>query len=119
MNLPSAKRMISDLNIDRETANKIRAIMQGGREVALQHPRTAAWRNRCYSEPWISKLRMSAIDEVLGTYGVEYIPEGHNAKSPAILYCNTGDTYDETIMLINGRFVIGCWGDIVERGNYD
>lgn len=62
---------------------------------------------------------MNRIDSILGTHGVEHIPAGHNSKSPAITYCNTGDTYGTTVMLINGRFRIGCWGDIVERGNYD
>lgn len=65
------------------------------------------------------KTRMEQIDRILETSGVEYTPRGHNAKSPAITYCNAGDTYSVTIMKINGRFRIGCWGDIVERGNYD
>lgn len=62
---------------------------------------------------------MRAINEQLRTYGVEYIPQGRNQKSPEIEYCNTGDTYKPTVMLINGKFVLGCWGDIVERGNHD
>jgi hypothetical protein len=62
---------------------------------------------------------MDAIDGFLGTHGVEYIPRGHNAKSPAIAYCNAGDTYGTTILLVNGRYRIGAWGDIVERGSYD
>lgn len=63
--------------------------------------------------------RLQRIDKILGTSGVEYIPAGHNSKSPAFYYCNAGDTYATTIMKVNGRFRIGCWGDIVERGNYD
>lgn len=63
--------------------------------------------------------RMERIDRILETCGVERIPHGHNQRSPAITYCNTGDTYNTTIMKINGRFVIGCWGDYVERGHYD
>ena len=55
----------------------------------------------------------------LGTFGVEYIPEGHNMRSPAIEYLNAGDTYTDTLLYVNGRFRVGCWGDIVERGNYD
>ena len=54
----------------------------------------------------------------LGTSGVEHIEAGSNHRSPAIDYLNTGDTYDLTIMFIRGRFRVGCWGDIVERGNY-
>lgn len=55
----------------------------------------------------------------LGTFGVEYIPAGSNKRSPAITYLNTGDCYDLTLMYVNGRFRLGCWGDIVERGNYN
>lgn len=62
---------------------------------------------------------MDAIDGFLGTHGVEYIPQGHNSKSPAITYCNTGDSYGVTVLYVNGRYRIGTWGDIVERGNYD
>lgn len=55
----------------------------------------------------------------LGTFGVEYIPQGHNRRSPEIEYLNAGDTYAATLLYVNGRFRVGCWGDIVERGNYD
>lgn len=54
----------------------------------------------------------------LGTFGPEYIPQGHNRRSPAITYLNTGDCYEATILVIRGRFYVGCWGYIVERGNY-
>ena len=59
----------------------------------------------------------SAYD--LGTFGVEYIAKGHNQKSPSITYLNSGDTYTSTILYVRGQFRVGCWGDIVERGNYD
>jgi hypothetical protein len=55
----------------------------------------------------------------LGTFGVEHIYRGSNKRSPSIDYLNTGDSYELTIMYVRGRFRIGCWGDIVERGNYN
>lgn len=55
----------------------------------------------------------------IGTFGVEHINAGTNAKSPAIDYLNTGDSYDLTLLYIRGRFRVGCWGYIVERGNYE
>jgi len=100
MSYPSAKRIAEFLSIDAQKAKAIRAIMEGAHRVN-------------------GETRLERIDAVLGTCGVEYIPQGHNAKSPAIYYCNTGDTYRPTIMKIDGRFVLGCWGDWVERGNYD
>lgn len=53
-----------------------------------------------------------------GTFGVGHIAEGSNRRSPSIEYLNTGDPYELTVLYINGRFRVGCWGDIVERGNY-
>jgi hypothetical protein len=87
-------------DVTREDARKIRAIMQGEHKVD-------------------GETRLERIDKVLRTYGVEYIPAGRNSKSPAIYYCNAGDSYACTVLKVNGQFRVGCWGDIVERGNYE
>lgn len=63
-------------------------------------------------------ITMDKISDVLGGFGVEYIEAGNGAKSPAITYVNMGDTYSTTVMWVKGRFRVGCWGDIVEAGNY-
>jgi hypothetical protein len=55
----------------------------------------------------------------LGTFGVEYIAEGKNKKSPEITYLNSGDSYGLTILVVRNRFIVACWADIVERGNYE
>jgi hypothetical protein len=100
MRLPSVKTLMEIKDVTREDALAIRAIMAG--------------------PPRVNGLtRMERIDKVLRTYGVESTPPGKNQKSPAIVYCNTGETYDTTVLKINGRFRVGCWGDIVERGNYE
>ncbi len=98
MGYPSIKTLTEAFGPDK--AKQIRAIMEGERRVN-------------------NATRLERIDEVLGTHGVEYIREGHNAKSPAIYYCNTGDTYGTTVLKVNGNYRVGCWGDIVERGRYD
>lgn len=54
----------------------------------------------------------------LQTFGVESIPAGEGDNSPAITYLNSGDSYGLTILRVNRRFLVGTWGDIVERGNY-
>lgn len=97
---PSLKVIMEGLNVSKDTAKQVKAIMDGPGKVD-------------------GKTRLERIDKIIGTYGVEYTPRGHNSKSPAILYCNAGDTYTVTVLKINGKFRIGCWGDIVERGNYD
>lgn len=102
MRNPSVKTLTTYLGITEEKAKKIRSILTG---------------------PPLPTTRLEAIDEVLGTFGVEYIQRGRNQKSPAIDYCNTGDPYKPTVMKVYGLngayFTVGCWGDIVERGNYD
>jgi hypothetical protein len=102
MNYPSVKaiKVAFGHALKRGDATRIRRIMIGPRLVD-------------------SLTRLERIDRILGTYGVEVIPRGHNGRSPAIAYCNAGDTYTVTILKVNGHFRIGTWGDLVERGNYD
>lgn len=86
----------------------------------IKYPVTRKWYLSCLNPMDITTAKMSIADEILGTHGVEYIPEGHNSKSPAIEYCNTGDTYASTLLYVHGQgYRVGCWGDTVERGNYD
>lgn len=103
MRYPSVKAIHEAFQqwITREQAQEIRVIMEGP------------------SRGESGRTRLERIDRILGTHGVEHTARGHNAKSPAIHYCNAGDTYATTILKVNGRFRIGCWGDIVERGHYD
>lgn len=63
-------------------------------------------------------LNIQAIFSDLGTFGVEHQPSGSNRRSPSFDYLNSGDSYEITLLYIRGRFRVGSWGDIVERGNY-
>lgn len=91
----------------------------GKRSEFGEFSRTRAWQRACYHPPRLHELKMSMADELCETCGVEYIAEGHGSKSPAVEYCNAGDTYTATLLFVNGSYRVGCWGDIVERGNYD
>lgn len=86
--------------------------------IRSQYPVTQAWLRSCYHWPSRHHIRMTLADECLKTCGVEYIPAGTGSKSPVIEYCNTGDPYASTLIFVRGRYRVGCWGDIVERGNY-
>jgi hypothetical protein len=97
---PSVKALQAIKDVTREDAKRIRAIMTG----AELTPNGVT--------------RMDAIDRVLRTCGVEYQEAGSNRRSPAFYYCNAGDTYATTVLKVRGRFRVGCWGDIVERGRY-
>lgn len=84
------------------------------------HPAAIELARQCYNPPDLHYSRMHALNAVAETYGVEYIPAGHNAKSPGFEYLNTGDTYCPTIVRFDsGRYAVTSWGDIVERGHYD
>jgi hypothetical protein len=104
---PSIKSLMQIKDVTREDAIRIRVIIKGPSQLLdSSNPR--------------GESKLQRIDRILRTYGVEYIPAGHNAKSPGIHYCNAGDTYATTLMYVCGHgYRVGCWGDIVERGNYD
>ena len=103
--IPAVETMAARLNIDVPRAKRLRALMN-----AHQY---ANWKGG------VSVMgTMRRINNELGTFGVEVIPAGKGPRSPQIVYCNAGDTYDTTILFCRGRFQVGCWGDIVERGNY-
>lgn len=65
--------------------------------------------------------KMEHLNSILGGYGVEFVAEGKNQKSPAFRYCDMGDSYATTIVQLypSGRYIVSSWGDIVERGNYE
>ena len=124
MRLPSTKtlrdRIERPYRLPEGTAKAIRAILECKTVEAVCDLNDAASRmfGACYHRPSLQSVKLEAINELMDGCGVEYIPAGRNRRSPAIEYVNVGDTYLTTIMWVRGRYVVGCWGDIVERGNY-
>jgi len=105
--------------IEPDKAKELRELLERKRKTR-DYASVQSWESHCYNPPTYLERMMRAANEIIGGYGVEYIPKGNNAKSPAIEYVNLGDTYDTTLLLIDGdKIRVGCWGDIVERGNYD
>lgn len=116
MNLPSIKKLESAFP---GKGKVIRTLLESSKAVN-EHPAVIAWVKQCYHEPKLHEKRLYAIDAELETHGVEYVEPGNNTRSPGFAYCNAGDTYATTIIHIDsGRYIVGCWGDIVERGNYN
>ena len=82
--------------------------------LALKQTREVKWQDR-----------LEAIDKLLGTCGAEAIRgEWQNGYWCDIVaaYCNTGDTYDLTVMHVRGdgwnpagRFIVTSWGDWFEK----
>jgi len=105
MQLPTVKFMVSR-GFSQDEATKIRELMAKFRR---RHPLGNV-------RPTVTLEKINAIMD--GT-GVEFITQGTNQKSPHITYVNMGDAYDTTVLFYNGNFHIGCWGFIVEQGNYE
>jgi len=68
-----------------------------------------------------NKKGLIVANTILDGCGIETIglPDGcfENCQTPEITirYINMGDTYDTTVLKVNGQYRIGNWGDIVER----
>ena len=107
------------LGITPQQAETIRRIIKGPAptDESAEYPRTAAWVRGCYNMPLAQERRMAAIDEVLGTHGVEAVfrADAGVSESPLFTYCNAGDTYAATVVRYRGgTYAVACWGDIVE-----
>lgn len=121
MNYPSINALRA---IAGERAGELRAVLESNRATlesmldSGKYPTTASWYAGCFNPLPLNTVKLSMASEITGDCGVEYIPAGKGSKSPSIEYVNTGDPYRATIMWTRGRYRVGCWGDVVERGNY-
>jgi hypothetical protein len=113
--MPTVKTISARIGCPAETARAIRRAME-------THERSGA--------PFATDT-LEHISAIMGAgaYGAESIPPGDGPRSPSIEYVNRGDTYDHTILYLDGvshggratgrgRWAVGAWGDIVERGRY-
>jgi len=108
-----------------ERAKELRQVLEITVRVDLEellnsgkYPATKSWYGSCYHPMPMYLAKLSIASEITECHGVESVPEGSNAKSPAFDYVNTGDSYAATLVRIRGNYRISSWGDIVERGNY-
>lgn len=136
MRSPSIKRLLAafkDLTPEKaKLIKKLTAACDHGiagttnlRKLIEDHcPKTQAHVRWCHSDPfasreWRTTMCLEAIDETLGTYGVEPLGPVDMRDGPPYEYCNTGDTYATTLIYsrVDGadNLFIGCWGDIAER----
>lgn len=109
MNLPSIKTLRQVFGDD---APRARAILEMTRRELAQHPVGAKRIAECWHQPDWWDIRMHCLDALGHTYGVEAIRLRDGRYVP---YLNAGDTYATTLLRFNGRYTVGCWGDIAER----
>lgn len=104
---------LAELKLTDDQVARIREIVAGDVDMTDpgKFPKTADWVRQCYNCPSLHELTMSALDEVVETYGVESI----TTSGGVLEYLNAGDTYAVTLLFWRGLLRVGCYGDIVEK----
>lgn len=131
MRAPSAKTLLAEFrNLSAEETKLIRKLADAaddGEElkelVDARVPGTASYVRSMHSDPYRSRLwrttvALHAINEILGTHGVEGLgPPRSGDYAPPYEYLNAGDTYAGTLIYDRDgdRLFVGSWGDIVEK----
>jgi hypothetical protein len=118
---PTVKTLQTQLRISRETALKVRKVLDGRLDPETFES-VSNWVRQCYHKPRTIDLKLKACDEILETFGVESIEDPNAYVDPYHMnfthdYLNTGDSYAATLIRDNrtGRVFVGSWGDIAER----
>lgn len=133
MQVPSTNALQTQLGLTRDQASLIRALGHAAgehdgerlRELVEKHvPATEKYVRSMYSDPyhssmWRVTVALHAMDQIMGTHGVEALgpPDDRDGYAPPYEYLNTGDTYAATLIYkrASDALRIGSWGDIVER----
>jgi hypothetical protein len=95
-----------------DQAKQARAILEMTREQLEALPAGQSRVRECYNPPATSDIRLTCLDALGETYGVEafQVRDGTWCE-----YLNVGDPYRTTLLRLRGRYRVACWGDIVER----
>lgn len=116
---PSVKRLMAELGLDREHANKVRALLHGAKQPD-EYKSVQDWLRQCFHEPDYVEQLLVALNEVCDTCGVEYLgrenPDTYRER-PKFAFLNTGDMYASTLFYSyeNDSFYISSEGDLAER----
>jgi len=105
---PSIKKLAEVFG---ENAKQAKAVLQMTRSELLEHPAASARTAQCYHKPDTWDLRMTVLNELAGTHGVESFETSKGWCD----FLNAGDTYVATLVRFNGKYRVACWGDIAER----
>lgn len=130
MRAPSVESLMKAFpKMTREEAKLIRLVAKADDADSLEKvidkffPKTRAYIFSLMSSPYDSKIwrvtvQLHAIDEVMGTYGVEGLGPGRSGDyAPPYEYLNAGDTYATTLIYHRSadNLFIGDWGSIAEK----
>ena len=103
---PSIKALRT-ITSDLTAARRAKAILNMSRAELEVLPAAAARIRECYNPPSTPDLRMTVLDDLLCTHGVEAfrLRDGSN-----VMYLNAGDTYTPTIVRMRGNYYVRDWG---------
>ena len=107
--IPSVKTLRSVFG---ERARDARRILEMTRSELEQHPVGAERVRECYHAPTTLDVRMTVLDSIAETHGVEGV---QLRCGEWLTYLNAGDTYTATLLYWRGSYRVGDWGSIVER----
>ena len=71
------------------------------------------WADQCHHRPGRVELALHAIDEVIGGYGVEGIPD-EDYRKPGISYVNLFNIYTTTIVHDGSRWLVADFATVYE-----
>jgi len=95
-----------------DNAKQARAILEMSRTQLEALPAGRSRVQECYNPPATYDLRMTCLNALGETYGVEAFEMRDGTWCN---YLNVGDPYRSTLIRIGGRYRVACWGDIAER----
>ena len=119
-----AHRLAETFDVSLFTGNLALLVLRG-RIDPTKHPKrfslTNRWIGSCYHRPDNQSIKLEALNELLGGYGVEYI-RLEDSWDPfygdcAASYINLGDTYTTTLLLDHqqNRWRLIDWGSWYEE----
>lgn len=109
MRLPSVKTLSSVFG---DKARDARAILEMNRAQLEALPAGAARARECYHPPATYDLRLTCLDALGESYGIEYF---ETPRGEAVHYLNAGDTYAPTLVRFRGTYRVASWGDLAEK----
>jgi hypothetical protein len=131
MRMPSSKRLQTALRLDSKQAALIRAVGHATDDgealsaiIEASIPKTAEYVRRMHSDPynshvWRVTVALNAMDNIVGTHGVESLgPSDQDDRfAPPYEYLNAGDSYATTLIYRRrtDTLSLGCWADIADR----
>ena len=107
--LPSVRTLST---VFAHNAREARRVLEMSRTQLEQLPACQQRLAECYHAPRTWDLRMTALNLLADTCGVESVQLGDGEY---LEYLNAGDTFAPTLLRHRGRYRVAAVGDVIER----